>query len=360
MTLADLGWTDACAAAFAPLAAPGREPARVTLQLKGFWEVTTPSAARLAECSGRFLNATTAATDMPVVGDWVVIEPLPGRDDRALIHAVLPRRTRFSRRAAGERNQEQVVAANVDVVFLVSALDAAFSLRRIERYLAAARASGADPVVVLNKADLVRDAEERREEAAAVAGSVPVVLTRALRRGGTRALGPWLRPRTTVAFLGSSGVGKSTLINDLLGDERLATQEVRAVDGKGRHTTTLRELVVAPGGVLVIDTPGMRELQPWQADEAVADVFADLRALTLRCRFTDCTHRTEPGCAVRAAAEAGALDAVRWRSYERLRREAVAEEARVADRRASQKGKTAWKQTTKRLRQRVRDRGGED
>ncbi len=359
MTLADLGWTDALAAAFAPHAGPGREPARVTLQLKGFWEVTTAGTARLADCSGRFLNTTTAIADMPAVGDWVVIEPLPGRDDPALIHAVLPRRTRFSRKAAGEQNIEQVVAANVDTVFLVSSLDANFSLRRIERYLAAARASGAQPVVVLNKADLTDEADARRAEVEAVAPGVPVVVTSAARRAGVKPLRAWLKPRTTVAFLGSSGVGKSTLINELVGEELLATQEVRDVDGKGRHTTTLRELVVAPGGVLIIDTPGMRELQPWQADGAVEDVFADLRELTLRCRFTDCSHTTEPGCAVRAAEADGALDAARWRSYQRLLREAAFEERRT-DRRASQKGKTAWKKATKALRQRVQEKRGED
>lgn len=359
MTLEDLGWTDLLAAAFAPHAAPGREPARVTLQLRGFWETTTPGTARLAECTGRFLNETSGPWDMPAVGDWVVIEPLPGNDTRALIHAVLPRRTKFSRKAAGEQLVEQVVAANVDTVFLVSALDANFNLRRIERYLAAALASGAQPVIVLNKSDLTREAADRRAEVEAIARGVPIVVTSALKRGGVKTLRPWLRPRTTVAFLGSSGVGKSTLINEIVGEEILATQEVRATDSKGRHTTTLRELVLSPDGVLIIDTPGMRELQPWQADDALEDVFADIRELTLRCKFTDCSHGTEPGCAVQAALAAGTLEPARWNSFQRLQLE-TALEGRRTGRRASQRGKSEWKKVTKQLRQRIRDKRGEE
>ncbi|MBI2516188.1 MAG: ribosome small subunit-dependent GTPase A [Opitutae bacterium] len=359
MTLADLGWTDALAAAFAPHAAAGRRPARVTLQLKGFWEVTTPETARLAECTGKFLNETTAVADMPAVGDWVAIEPLPGDDLRALIHAVLPRRTKFSRKAAGLQEVEQVVAANVDTVFLVSSLDANFNLRRIERYLAAARASGAQPVVVLNKSDLTKQAAALRAEVEVIARDVPVVVTSAVRRGGVKALAAWLQPHTTVAFLGSSGVGKSTLINELVGEEVQFTQEIRDIDGKGRHTTTQRELLISPDGVLIIDTPGMRELQPWQADEAVDDVFADIRALTLRCKFTDCSHTVEPGCAIAAALADGTLALPRWHSYQRLQRETAFEVRRV-DRRASQKHKTAWKKVTKQLRQRIREKSGEE
>jgi len=359
MTLAALGWSDERAADFAPHAAAGLQPARVTMQLKGFWEVTSPETARLAECTGKFLHATTALADMPAVGDWVAIEPRAGDDTRALIHAVLPRRTKFSRAAAGDQAVEQVVAANVDTVFLVSSLDANFNLRRIERYLAAARVSGAQPVVVLNKSDLTREAAARRAEVEAVAAGAPVIVTSALRRGGLKPLASWLRPRTTVAFLGSSGVGKSTLINELIGEERLATQEVRVLDGKGRHTTTARELVISGDGVLLIDTPGMRELQPWQADEAVEDVFADLRQLELRCRFTNCTHGNEPGCAVQAAFADGSLDPVRWQSYQRLQRE-IAHEVRRMSRRASQLGKAEAMKQTRALRRRIEEKSGEE
>lgn len=359
MTLADLGWTEELAEAFAPYAADGLVPARVTLQLKGFWEVTTPENARLADCTGKFLNSTASTSDMPAVGDWVAIEVLPGDDTRALIHAVLPRRTKFSRKAAGEQMIEQVVAANVDVVFLVSSLDANFNLRRIERYLAAARASGAQPVIVLNKADLTGDAAARRAEVETISRGVPIVVTSALERGGVKPLRPWLKPRTTVAFLGSSGVGKSTLINELVGEDVLATQEVRDIDGKGRHTTTMRELVVSDEGVLIIDTPGMRELQPWQAGDAIDDVFADIKDLTLRCRFTDCTHGNEPGCAVAAALASGTLDLVRWQSYLRLGRETAFEVRRV-ERRASQQHKSQAKKLTKQMRQRIHEKQGEE
>jgi ribosome biogenesis GTPase / thiamine phosphate phosphatase len=355
MTLADLGWTPALSESFAPHAAQGLVPARVTLQLKGFWEVTTPETARLADCTGKFLNSTSSTSDMPAVGDWVAIEPRQGDDTRALIHAVLPRRTKFSRKAAGEQQVEQVVAANVDTVFLVSSLDANFNLRRIERYLAAALASGAEPVIVLNKSDLTTEAAARRAEVATISRGVPIVVTSALKRGGVRPLSPWLKPRTTVAFLGSSGVGKSTLINELVGEDVLATQEVRSVDGKGRHTTTLRELIISGEGVLIIDTPGMRELQPWQAGDAIDDVFADIKQLTLRCRFTDCTHGNEPGCAVTAALADGTLDLVRWQSYLRLARETAFEVRRV-DRRASQQQKSQAKKLTKQLRQRIHEK----
>ncbi len=360
MTLADLGWNDALATAFAPYAADGLLPARVTLQLKGFWEVTQPDEARLADCTGNFLNETSAISDMPAVGDWVAILPLPGDPTRAQIHAVLPRRTKFSRKAAGVQDIEQIVAANIDTVFLVSSLDGNFNLRRIERYLSAARASGAQPVVVLNKSDLTpAEVADRRAEVEVIARGIPVVVTSAVKRGGLKPLQPWLVPHTTVAFLGSSGVGKSTLINEIVGDDVLFTQEVRNIDGKGRHTTTRRELILSPDGVLIIDTPGMRELQPWQADESVEDIFADLKQLTLRCKFTNCSHTTEPGCVIVPALADGTLERARWNSYQRLLRE-MAFEVRRTDRRASQKGKSEWKKQTKLMRQRVEEKRGED
>ena len=359
MTLADLGWNDDLAAAFTSHGTAGLHPARVTLQLKGFWEVTTPGTARLGEATGKFLHGTTGPTDLPAVGDWVAMEAKPGDDTRALIHAVLPRRTKFSRQAAGEHVVEQVVAANVDTVFLVSSLDANFNLRRIERYLAAARASGAQPVVVLNKSDLTKQAAGLRAEAEAIARGVPVVVTSALKRGGVKALAPWLRPRTTVAFLGSSGVGKSTLINELMGEEVQFTQANRAIDGKGRHTTTERELLVSPDGVLIIDTPGMRELQPWQAEEVVENLFADITALAGQCKFRDCTHGPEPGCAVQTALADGSLDLPRWHSYLRLGRENAYAQRQV-NRLASLQTLTERKKMTKQLRRRIREKQGDD
>jgi ribosome biogenesis GTPase len=360
MTLAELGWDDRFATAFAPHAAEGGVPGRVTLELKGYYEVTGEFGAKLGACSGRFINTARAPADFPAIGDWVAVTLQEGEANRVHIHAVLPRRTKFSRQAAGLEAVEQVVAANVDTVFLVSALDGNYHLHRLERYLAAAWASGAQPVILLNKADLAGDdVTAIPAEIAAVAPAVPVFVVSAKTRRGLKALAPWLRPGATVALLGSSGVGKSTLINRLVGDNRQDTQEVRDVDGKGRHTTTQRELLVAPGGFIVIDTPGMREIQPWDSAADVESAFADVTALAGRCRFRDCTHTVEPGCAVQAALADGTLAPARWQSYLRMGR-AAAHEVRRIDRGAQQQHKSHHKKLTKSLRQRVREKSGEE
>jgi ribosome biogenesis GTPase len=358
MTLAELGWDDFFAAAFAPHAAAGCLPARVTLELKGFFEVTGETGARLGECSGKLAHASHTAADYPAIGDWVAITPQPGDDTRAVIHAILPRRTKFSRKAAGDQDVEQVVAANVDTVFLVSALDGNYHLHRTERYLAAAWASGAQPVVLLNKADLNDDTADISRELAVIGRDVPVFVVSAQTRRGLKALAPYLLPGRTVALLGSSGVGKSTLINRLVGDKVQDTQEVREADNKGRHTTTQRELIVAPSGVIVIDTPGMRELQPWDALAGIDAAFADVIAVAGRCKFRDCAHTGEPGCAVQAALADGSLDSARWQAYLRMQR-ASAYEVRRVDRSAQLRQKTDFKKITKALRQRVREKHGE-
>ncbi len=360
MTLAELGWNDHFAAAFAPHAAAGCLPGRVTLELKGYYEVTGETGARLGQCTGRFINTAAAQADFPAIGDWVAVTPQAGEPTRVHIHAILPRRTKFSRQAAGLEVVEQVVAANVDTVFLVSALDGNYHLHRLERYLAAAWTSGAQPVILLNKADLTdEDPAGRRAEIATVAPDVPVFFISAQTRRGLKALAPYLTPGATIALLGSSGVGKSTLINRLVGEKLQDTQEVRDADGKGRHTTTQRELLVAPGGFIVIDTPGMREIQPWDAAGGVETAFGDVAALAARCRFRDCTHTVEPGCVVQAALADGTLDLARWQSYLRLGR-ATAHEVRRTDRGAQQQHKSHHKKLTKSLRQRVREKSGEE
>ncbi len=361
VTLAALGWNDSLAQAFAPYAAEGCEPARVTLELKGYCEVTGEAGARLGECSGKFIHAAKAPADYPAIGDWVAVTPQPGDPTRVAIQAVLPRRTKFSRRAAGEDVLEQVVAANVDTVFLVSSLDGNHHLHRLERYLAAAYASGAQPVVLLNKADLAgeADAEEVPREITQVAPAVPVFVISAKTRRGLKALAPWLRPGQTIALLGSSGVGKSTLINRLMGDAVQFTQEVREADNKGRHTTTQRELLVTPDGVIIIDTPGMREIQPWEAGAGLAAAFDDVAAVAGRCKFRDCTHSVEPGCAVTAALADGSLDPARWQSYLRMLR-ATAHEVRRVDRPAAQQHRAQMKKLTKQLRRRVHEKTGEE
>lgn len=359
MSLAQLGWNDSYAAAFAPHAAAGCVPARVTLELKGFFEVTGEDRARLGECAGKFTHDARTAADYPVIGDWVAVAPQPGDDTRATIHAVLPRQTRFSRKAAGDQDHEQVVAANVDTVFLVSALDGNYNLHRLERYLAAAWASGAKPVVLLNKVDLNDDTAAIFAELAAVCRDVPIHIISAQTRRGLKALVPYLQPGHTIALLGSSGVGKSTLINRLVGERLQDTQEVREADNKGRHTTTQRELIVAPSGVIVIDTPGMRELQPWDASAGIDAAFGDVAAVAARCKFRDCAHTVEPGCAVRAALADGSLDATRWQTYLRMQR-AAAHEVRRVNPDAQRRQKTDFKKITRALRQRVHEKTGEE
>jgi ribosome biogenesis GTPase len=359
MTLAELGWDDHFAAAFAPHAAAGCVPGRVTLELKGYYEVTGEFGARLGACSGRYINTAATQADFPAIGDWVAVTPQAGEETRVHIHAILPRRTKFSRKAAGEQDHEQVVAANVDTVFLVSGLDGNHRLHRTERYLAAAWASGAQPVVLLNKADLNDDTADVVAELSVAGRGVPVHVVSAQTRRGLKALAPYLQPGRTIALLGSSGVGKSTLINRLLGEKLQDTQEVRDADGKGRHTTTQRELIVAPTGFIVIDTPGMRELSPWAAGAGIDAAFADVTAVAGRCKFRDCAHAGEPGCAVQAALADGSLEAARWEAWQRMQRTAAYEVRRVNPE-AQQLHRNHWKKLIKDHRQRVREEAGDE
>lgn len=290
---------------------------RVVAQDRGSYRVVSASGERMAEVSGRLRYETEEAADFPAVGDFVWLRE---EDGFALIQGVLPRRSAFVRRAAGAVCARQVVAANIDTAFICMALNGDFNLRRLERYLAVAWDSGAVPVVVLTKADLCGSMAQRLSEVAGVAAGADVLTVSAVETDGLRALAPYLRPGKTVALLGSSGVGKSTLINRLLGEERLQTGGLRD-DDRGRHTTTRRELFLLEQGGMVIDTPGMRELGLWEADEGLEQSFADIEALADGCRFGDCTHSGEPGCAVRAALESGLLTRERLQSYRKLRAE---------------------------------------
>jgi ribosome biogenesis GTPase len=320
MDLGDFGWDDAYEAAFKPQAAAGLLPARVIKQQRDLSTLVAAGGEVEAGVSGRFRHLAAGPAGFPAVGDWVAIARQgPGR---AVVHAVLPRRSAFVRKMAGEVVEAQVAAANVDTVFLVSGLDGDFNLRRIERYLTTAWTSGSSPVVVLNKSDLRNDLPDVLAAVGLIAPGVPVAALSALEAGGLEALAPYLVPRRTVALLGSSGVGKSTIINRLLGEERLVTAAVSdAAEGRGRHTTTTRELVRLPGGALLIDTPGMRELQLWADDDGLDRTFDEIDRLAAGCRFRDCRHEQEPGCAVRSAIGAGTLDARRLESYLKLRRE---------------------------------------
>lgn len=326
MTLVELGWHDALTQAFAPHAVAGLEPARVVCELRrNFYAVHTADGEVLGECGGGFFHVAKKAEQFPAVGDWVAVRRRPG-EARADIHAVLPRRTKFSRRASGSEEIEQIVAANIDTVFLVSGLDQNFNPKRIQRFLVAAKESGAEAVIVLNKADVCDDAEAVKKEIEVLVPGVPVLITSTETRKGMKALAAtYGMAGRTLAFIGSSGVGKSSLINLLVKDpEALPTGEVREKDSKGRHTTTRRELVQTPMGALVIDTPGMRELQLWGIEEGVEDAFADIAAFAARCKFGNCGHTNEPGCAVRAALAAGELQAQRFESYLKLKGEKAA------------------------------------
>lgn len=352
-TLRELGWRASFAAALANCAPAGSVPVRVVRAIRGHYAAAGHPEISEAYLPGRVQQEAEATGRFPVVGDWVAVTPQAG--GAARIEAILPRTGTFSRKVPGEVTREQVVVANVDTVFLVSGLDGDYNPRRIERYLTLAWESGATPVVVLNKADQATDRESILLEVAGVAFGVPVVFTEATAPDGLAPLLPYLKPGETHALLGSSGVGKSTLTNRLLGEEALKTQAVREDDSRGRHTTTHRELFILPGGGLLIDTPGMRELQLWSDGEGLEHAFEDIAQLAEDCRFRDCQHQDEPGCAVCAAVEAGDLGADRLESYHKLQRE-VAYLERRQDQRAASNSKARWKAINKEVRRIYRDR----
>ncbi len=291
---------------------------RVISQSKELYRVITQDAELFAEVSGKFRYDAKRLSNFPAVGDFVMLDRSHGDNGNGIISHVLTRKSVFERKAAGQSNEAQVVAANIDIVFICSALNNDYNLRRLERYLSIAWSSGALPVVVLTKSDICEDTEEKLAEVSAVAIGADVLITSGMVPDTLTKLRAYLQNGVTAAFIGSSGVGKSTLINALVGDERLRTAEIRG-DDKGRHTTTRRELILLPQGGIVIDTPGMREIGVDSAD--IAKAFADIDALTAQCRFHDCTHKSEPGCAVIAAIEKGQLDAKRLESYFKLKKE---------------------------------------
>ncbi len=342
------GWDASVAAAFAPYAEQGMSAARVALEHRNAYVIITAAGELRAEIAGSFRHNAAERDDLPTVGDFVAVSTRE-HEGRATIHAVLPRRSLFARKVPGSRSALQTIAANIDTVFLVSGLDDNFNVRRIERYLLVAWESGAQPVIVLNKADLCADVASCVEEAEAVAFGTPVVALSAVTGEGLSDLMEHVRPGRTAALLGSSGVGKSTITNALAGRDVLRTGHVSESVGKGRHTTTHRELIVLPSGVVLIDTPGMRELGVWGGEEALDGTFTDVEEIAERCRFRDCTHRNEPGCAIREALESGALDASRLRSYQKLQRELAYQERRT-DESAARAEKERWKQLHKQMR----------
>jgi ribosome biogenesis GTPase len=350
------GWSHALQQHFHDYAIRGLVPARVIEQQRSLYGLATPAGEASAQLSGRFAHEA-AAGDYPVAGDWVAVALRP-TEGSATIHHLLPRRTAFTRKAAG-RVGRQVVAANVDVALLVASMNQDLNARRIERYLAMAWESGASPAVVLTKADLCAEREARKAEIETVALGMPVHVVSALTGEGLGGLKESLAPGQTAALLGSSGAGKSSLVNALAGRPVMATQAIREHDARGRHTTTHRELILLPSGRLVLDTPGMRELGVWEADAGVGTTFADVEALTAACRFSDCGHTAEPGCAVQEALAGGRLDAGRWRNYAKLQRE-LARIDRKDDPRARSEQRKMWSRRARMQRASERSRAGED
>ncbi len=315
--LTQLGWNARLEAAFAPHRAAGLVPARVATEDRHFYNVFTADAELIAQITGRLMH-DSSPTELPKAGDWVAVA-LHDDEEKATIHAVLPRATQISRKVAGRTVDEQVLGTNIDVVFVVQGLDDNFNLRRLERFLVMVHEGGAKPVILLNKTDLCPHTAQRLAEVQAAVGETPVLAVCAKSGAGVKGLWQWIHEGVTVAFIGSSGVGKSTLINRLFGEELQDTLPVREKDAKGRHTTSRRELLVLPRGGVVMDTPGTREFHLWLADTGLQDTFPEIENIALRCHFSACGHTVEKKCAVIEAVRGGTLTDERYRNYLKLR-----------------------------------------
>ncbi len=353
--LLSLGWNDFFAAQYSEWQdTPELQPARITAEYQGLYRFICPTGEGLAEISGRLRHHALDREDLPAVGDWVALN-WQAQMQYGRIEAILPRRSQFARKETGGRSQAQIVAANVDTVLLVSALNHDLNLRRIERYLTLAWESGARPVVILSKADLSPEAESLRQAVEAIAVGADIVVLSALTGEGLDALNTWLQPGQTVALMGSSGVGKSTLVNALSGFERQTVQTIREDDAKGRHTTTHRELFQMPSGALLLDTPGMRELQLWQSGEGLDASFADILKIASNCRFRDCSHGGEDGCQIEVALANGELDLARWSNYLKLQLE-EAWQVRRTNKAEQANSKRRWKQIHQQARAHMKEK----
>ncbi|MEP6782077.1 MAG: ribosome small subunit-dependent GTPase A [Acidobacteriota bacterium] len=353
--LNDLGWDEQWAKAFAPYAADGLVPARVAIEFNYIYRLYAEVGELQAQHTGRLRHEAQSREELSAVGDWVAARPTAG-EATATIEAVLPRRSRFSRKVAGELTEEQIVAANVDTVFLVMGLDGDYNPRRLERYLRLASESGARPVIVLNKSDIANHLSDDIDEIRGLAVGIPVHAISAKSRDGIEVVEQYLGFGKTGALLGSSGVGKSTLVNALIGEERLKTRDVRASDSRGRHTTRNRQLILLPGSRgLLVDTPGMRELQLWTQNEGSRETFDDVVELAAGCHFTDCRHRDEPRCAVKQAVADGTLAADRLEGFLKLQDEVDSLEKRK-DVRAQIDAKRKTRTTDQSLKKLYKDR----
>lgn len=353
MSIDTLGWNPFFDDAFRPYRDAGRIPGRVAREDKERYHVLTDSGDCRAEITGRFRHQVRTRADFPAVGDWVALEKQP-QSDFGSIHAVLPRRSLFSRKITGSTTEEQVVAANVDFAFLVMDLGRDYNPRRIERYLTLTWESGASPVILLTKTDVAIEIESSIAEIEAIALGAPVHAISALCSEGLDQLDPYLGVGKTVAMFGSSGAGKSTLINALLGKELLATRELKA-DGRGKHTTTWREMIQLPSGAVVIDTPGMKQVELWADESSLDSSFDDIAQIATRCKFADCGHSTEPGCSIQAALADGSLAEERFASYLKLQRE-LKYLHRKQDVRAMLEEKARWKKIHMSIRKHYKQR----
>lgn len=328
MNLIDLGWNNFFEGHFEHFRNQGLAPARIAREHKDLYFVYSQYGELSARISGKLRHSIKSRADLPAVGDWVAIQPRPD-EHKATILALLPRKSKFSRKAvlsggmpdSGGKTEQQILSVNVDTAFLVCGLDTDFNLRRIERYLAVTWDSGASPVIVLNKTDLCSDINEKIAEVESIAFGVPIHPVSATKNQGLENIQKHLSKGKTAVLLGSSGVGKSSIINKMLGEESLKVGEVRAYDSRGRHTTAYRQMILLPEGGIVIDTPGMRELALWDNEEGIERTFSDIAELALGCRFRDCSHQGEPGCAVQQALKDGTLNPNRYKNYLKLQKE---------------------------------------
>jgi ribosome biogenesis GTPase / thiamine phosphate phosphatase len=356
--LEELGWNETFANSFQPYLENGFRVGRISAEHKNRFQVYTEIGEIWAAVSGKMRYSALNRSDFPAVGDWVVLDnvenaPSDFESQIAIIHAVLPRKSKFSRKAAGKASDEQIISTNIDMVFLVNALNYDFNLRRLERYLTLAWESGANPIIILSKSDLCENAAQRVREVEAAAPGVPIHPISCLTHEGIDELKQYFKPGQTVALLGSSGAGKSTLVNRLFGIEVQKTNEVREADSRGRHTTTSRELFLLPQGGLLIDTPGMRELQLYGSGDGLFDAFEDIYEYARHCRFSDCQHQTEPGCKIQEALADGSLDVERYESFRKLQRE-MSYISRKENLQEALEEKKKWKKINKELKEHYR------
>ena len=320
MNLKELGWNDFFEKHFNKVKTKEIFPARVATAQREIYWIYSNFGEFKAEISGKLRFNAKSLSELPVVGDWVISRLSP-EGNLVIIESILPRISKFSRKLPGSITEEQVLVANIDIIFLVNGLDGDYNLRRIERYLTLARDSNAKPVILLNKTDVSSNVQEKIVEVESISLGFPIHTLSALNSKGIENLKKYIKKGTTIAFLGSSGVGKSTIINCLLGEERLKVGKVREWDNRGKHITTHRELIILPGGGLVIDNPGLRELQMWANEDTLKNTFIDIKELAAKCRFRDCEHINEPGCAVKTAIEKGKLDYKRFQNYIKMKKE---------------------------------------